>query len=302
MRNSGLPFSLLVVGALCWPGASNAQDAGVEDHPAVEDGGREDGGREDGGLPDTAHPDAWRPDSVPPADAGEPCDWVTFLGSCDGVYLRYCNNNRLVTVNCSDPSQSRLGGEHATCGLVDCTNLSDCWGYDCVAKEGESCGLGQHDLFCDVELEHGCVQGVCVQSSACDSQSFVPSCQDNNLSLCPTSLLWDIDCSEQNQAPYTCGGEDAGMACVGTEGAPCGSDQHRRCADGYTCTAGRCQGLGVEDAAIPDGARRDATSTNEKPPQPEDCNCQSPLTGLSFLLTVLVFVALGIKRRKITSF
>jgi len=271
---------------------------GVAAPVAAQDGGPlEDGGAQADGATPVA--DAAVADSGPSSDAGQPCGMVSFIGECDADHLLYCNNGVLIDVNCVDPAESRVGGPHATCGLVDCDDPMSCWGYDCVAREGEACGVGDDDLFCDVSLGHGCLAGICAPAESCQPDGPVASCDGDLVSSCPTGAEWWLDCSEGGLAPYTCGVNAAGESdCLGTAGATCNPEQGRECAPGRDCIGGRCSGgedAGVEDAARPDVGPAPGDDDDDD----ESCGCRvvPPGTGALLLICGLLLLVVRTRRR-----
>lgn len=187
------------------------------------------------------------------ADAAIPCGAVTWIGECQGDVEYYCASGQLRSIDCA-----ATFGSDRTCGLWDCatTGVDDrgqplCTGYYCVARRGTACSLNLH---CDVATGQGCLGGVCADSLACDPASFQRRCDGTVVTYCSYTVS-DLDCSSGGSQPYICGVTSLGsIACLGVEGAPCGSANDAECARSFACRGQHCQPVVVPDAAAADSA------------------------------------------------
>lgn len=282
---NGQEGNLLSAGPVPTPGAVNdcstvivygyedagasAPDASLPD-TSTPDQAREDSYGEDVAVlpdasrPDSARPDTTQPDATRPDSSGSGCGTVTLFGECNGSVLRYCDedNDRVETYDCDL--------DDLLCGLVDCDDVTSCWGYDCVADIGETCGLSDQDNFCNGGLDQGCLDGVCGASAACQTDE-VGSCQSNLLNWCyspsegPYGDIWSYDCTEDGSLPYVCGLTSVGvMDCLGVLGGMCDLAEGYECAPGLVCAGnGYCAEDPDYDAGPPvDGARADAVGAD----------------------------------------
>lgn len=180
------------------------------------------------------------------------CGDVTYQGQCNGDSITYCLDGELYTEDCVEQY-----GSDATCGLLDCTT-ADCMGYYCIAKPGGAC------IEIDCDLTHGCINGVCTESSACD-ETYDDVCvvDSTRLSYCNpfSNLINEQDCALDwfgDAAPFVCGEHSQGFdACLGTVGeynCDMSSDPTEECVAGLVCSSevdvGNCTDPNATDAGV----------------------------------------------------
>ncbi len=185
------------------------------------------------------------------------CGNVTYQGECHGNSITYCYDGELVTENCVTEY-----GDQATCGLLDCEG-GDCLGYYCIATPGGPCT----EIDCD--LQHGCINGVCADSTSCDdSYDDVCVADSTRLSYCHpfSGLINEMDCALDvygEPADYICGEtSDHRDACLGTVGEwNCDLTQTpaEECAPGLVCSSETMMGNCEDPNATTDGGVVDAT-------------------------------------------
>lgn len=188
-------------------------------------------------------------DSSSSGDAAVPCGEVTLIGECARNTLRWCNDGTLVEADCGD--QQRI------CGLVDCDDNSECYGYDCIADTGSNCEafLDMDDdeyvdgPMCEYSAGVGCLNNVCTASTSCteDPDGKPQGCDNNSLQFCVYDVISTMDCTYAYYTnaqgdpplPYICGQTTGGeYDCLGQEGGRCNPDRDPpwECAPGFTCT------------------------------------------------------------------
>jgi len=304
---------------------------------------QQDGGATDTSvIADAAHPDTRVNDTGVTTDAGAGCGNITIIGTCVGTDMTYCVGGALDTFDCAADG---LG-----CGMVDCaeggqctaitaqatctadttctwsTNSSKCypkcWGYDCVAPSGGECmpvdlnGDGSYEgAFCEHGL--GCVNGVCVTGTACDSAAEPPveaACGTgntaNSIMFCHwTDFMFGYDCTGGGAQPYVCGVDSTGAStCLGAAGGDCDITQGYECATGLHCSSNSSAGTcvsGNTDAGHHDtGVHRDSTTGGTDKATADDssgggvCGCSGVNAGASALAIVVAMLGLAMIRRR----
>ena len=245
------------------------------------------------------------------AGAASACGDITYQGTCDGDMMTYCNDGELKEVDCSGEAYwdaDNNSGSHSqtTCGLVDCAD-DGCYGYDCVAKTGESCAMGED---CDVEAPNGCIGGVCAASTACDPETdSTVSCAGDVGTYCNFAMT-EYDCSAGGSEPYTCvvPSEANTAFCVGLEGGQCGtgSDGVTQfvCSTGLNCIGGICSaGSAGTDAGTTTGTDAGTTTgtdagTAGSGNDNASGSCAATSTGASAAMILLGLIGLAVIRRR----
>ncbi|MFH1807161.1 MAG: MYXO-CTERM sorting domain-containing protein [Pseudomonadota bacterium] len=275
------------------------EDGGLEDVVVVEDASAAEdaaAGEDSASAEDaTTTPDA---DSV---DASPGCGNVPVTGECDGDLMRACEGGEIIEVNC--PTNTDIGGPTTTCGLVDCDDqpYPACFGYWCVARAGESCA----ELPCDVELSHGCVNGVCTVSTACDPATYLATCNGSVTTFCGFGMVSTYDCAA-NGEPFDCAAPPnvSTSSCIGLEGGECGTygGTDFLCAEGLTCSGGICTASSVTDAGSgTDATRRDtgaSSGDDDDDSSGGSCGCTASRAAPPALLILASLAGLAIVRRR----
>jgi len=220
-----------------------------------------------------------------------PCDGVTYAGCCDEQVLKWCENDSLKTIDCTNnQAPNDVCGWKEAAGFYDCggsgadpggTNPLYCPGTcvpDCTAKECGNDGCDGSCGVCDAGFDCS-VDGLCTPEPVpCDGVSFEGCCDEKVLKWCEDETLQTLDCSG-NEPPndvcgwneaagyYYCGqsGEDPSgshpIYCPGAcvpecTGKECGDDQCGgscgSCRADASCVDGLCLALPTETA--PDDA------------------------------------------------
>lgn len=207
----------------------------------------QDAARSDAPPSDAQPPDAQPadhivagPDQTP--DSGEDnCGGLGFIGACDGDSVLMCLSGQIFPYDCTDPALSYAGPDR-TCGLQDCTDEQDgCKGYFCVVKEGKPCDPldPAEPALCDAS-KHGCLDGVCAPSPACDEATYVGQCVGDLLTYCKRRVQ-NIDCTLGGTEANTCGQNSKGkFVCLGLEGGGCSVPKGYECVAGLTCVGNVC--------------------------------------------------------------
>ncbi len=261
-------------------------DAGT---PAVVDSGapNTDAGApaNDAGPPST---DAGTPvvdaGDPPVVDAGsppDPCGGLDFRGECAGNTVRYCSNDEIIELPCSD---------NTTCGLI-----SDDWGYDCQLADGQSCLISSGDTaFC--EDGSGCFDAVCEPNQGhCEtSGNFAAVCNGDHLTT---------SCKETQPVGLVCPANSTctAGACTGiAEGGVC-DNNFLICDTGLNCQGGACSAGGN---AGPDGGTTEPDPTPSPEPDDDDddddgCSATGvPSSSVPASLALLALLGMGLRRRR----
>jgi agmatine/peptidylarginine deiminase len=177
------------------------------------------------------------------------CDGLTYQGCCDGSFLKYCDKNEVVSVNCSNDQKCGWLAEKNfyDCGTAGGSDPSgnfpkDCDGGcqpECGGKECGSDGCGGSCGSCGAG--ESCQAGQCKDSCApnctgkdCGGDGCGGSCGSCNASeTCQTGKC--VDSCTPSCAGKVCGDNGCGGSC-GT------------CAAGELCQAGQCNA--VEDQCL----------------------------------------------------
>lgn len=192
------------------------------------------------------------------------CGNIDYQGECNGNSITYCYEGELFTEDCVAEY-----GNQATCGLLDCTG-ADCLGYYCIATAGGPCT----EIDCD--LTHGCIGGVCTDSTTCDdSYDDVCVADSTRLSYCHpfSNLVNEMDCALDvygDPADFICGQTSQNVdACLGTVGTwNCDLTQTpaEECAPGLVCSSDTMLGDCQDPNAGPDAGLTDAANAVDAGP------------------------------------
>ena len=208
-----------------------------------------------------------------PGEDATGCDGLTYEGCCDGNLLKYCDKNKIQTVNCGGNPQC---GWNSQGPFYDCdTNggsdpsgqfPKDCDGGCAPSCAGKECGTDGCGGSCgSCSGNETCQAGQCVpQADGCDGLTFEGCCDGNVLKYCDDQTVKTVNCSGSpkcgwdSQGPFydcdTNGGSDpsgqfpkdcdggCNPSCGGKE---CGSDgcggSCGICPAGEACQAGQCK-------------------------------------------------------------
>ncbi len=189
--------------------------------------------------------------------APQTCGNITWEGCCDGEVLKYCEDNQLVTMNCSSDPHC---GWNASQGFYDCgtsggadpsgQNPKSCPGActpNCTGKVcgddgcGGSCGTCPAGQTChagqcvpNVEYPNQCLGPDQPSASSCTAVETYEGCCDayGRVIWCEDGQLYCVDCA--NRYPQ-CGWDPEGFYNCGTNGGADPSGQFPK-ACGGTCT------------------------------------------------------------------
>ena len=183
---------------------------------------------------------------VPQADG---CDGLTYEGCCDGNTLKYCDNNQIATVDCTNNQKC---GWHTQNKFYDCgTNggvdpsgsfPKDCGGVCVPACNGKECGADGCGGTC----------GTCAAGEACQAGQCTGGCAPNcagkecggdgcggSCGSCNANESCQTDKCVPACTPSCAGKECGDNGCGGS----CGT-----CGAGELCQAGKCNA--VEDPCL----------------------------------------------------
>jgi hypothetical protein len=165
---------------------------------------------------------------------GGECGNISFEGTCEGNFLKFCSNGKLVTFNCGqfgkickwDPNANGGNGWYA-CMTSDTGCTPNCIitvDNQSVPKEcgddgcGNACGVCEANQVCD--------DGLCINTGTnnCGNVTATGKCDGDIYTYCLNGILYTQNCAATNQTCENLPPPTAGYGCKTPEGGSgCGN-------------------------------------------------------------------------------